>query len=233
MNLVESRHLLIPLISMKKFFFLPLLLLAACGSQVVPAQPSPVVPSAPVAVESSVAPVASPEWKSVVLVDQDYNVTQKGKEWLQAIGTKQITGNVSQARLNIDLSRGNDDKGWSAIGMYIAPLAQGNGFVYPDESVYGSRLHFIAAEWRGDCKRHLAPSSSFGVLKEHSNRLIVELGSVPVTQGEDGCETGMKMIDVESMLNDGGVYLGFMPSNVGYHAKVTLEYVGEIEVKSF
>ena len=218
---------------MKKLFFLPLLLLAACGSQAIPAQQKPVTPAvveAPAVVDSVSTRV---EWKSVVLVDQDYNVTSGGKEWLQAIGTKLITGNVTQARLNIDLSRGNDDKGWSAIGMYIAPLAQGEGFVYPNESVYGTRLHFIAAEWRGDCKRHLAPSSSFGVLKEHSNRMVVELGSIPVTQGDDGCETGMRMIDAAAMLNDGGVYLGFMPSNQGYNAKVTLEYVGDVTVKAF
>ncbi len=186
----------------------------------------------PEALPSSEAPVAQ-EWKSEVLVDQDFNIKAKGKEWLQAIGTKQITGHASQARLHIDLSRGNDDKGWSAIGMYVAPLAQGEGFVYPDESVYGTNLHFLSAEWRGDCKRHLAPSSSFGVLKEHSNTLTVDLSSVDMTKGNDGCEVGKDTLDLLSVLNEKGLYLGFMPSNQGYHAKVTLQYIGDLTFKPF
>lgn len=223
---------------MKKF--LPLLvvgLLSACAAA-TPSQPS--APEA-ASVSSSQASVSSEsgEWKSIVLVDQDYNVTSKGKQWLTDIGTKLITGHATQARLSIDLSRGNDDKGWSAIGMYIAPQRtftnndQSATFTSPDESVFGTNLHFIAAEWRGDCARHLAPSSSFGVLKEHSNQLTVELSGVPATKGSDGCETGTEVLDLLSVINDGGLYIGFMPSNQGYHAKVTLEYVGDLTVAPF
>lgn len=221
---------------MKKVLALiPLVLLTACtvgqyksGQQTPPAASI----SSPEVSSSSEAPAAQ-EWKSVVLVDQDFNVKAKGKEWLQAIGTKKITGHASQARLQIDLSRGNDDKGWSAIGMYVAPVAQGEGFVYPDESAYGTNLHFLAAEWRGDCARHLAPSSSFGVLKEHSNTLTVDLSSVDMTKGNDGCEVGKDNFDLLSVLNEKGLYLGFMPSNQGYHATVTLQYVGDLTVAPF
>jgi hypothetical protein len=223
---------------MKKF--LPLLalgLLAACGARTTPIEqasaPSPIEAVS----ESSSASVEG--WKSEVLVDQDYNVSGSGSSWLKSIGTKLITGNVTQARLSIDLSRGNDDKGWSAIGMYVAPqktftTEDGKAsFKSPDESVYGTHLHFIDATWSGNCKRNLSANSSFGVLKEHSNSLVVELSSDPVSKGDDGCDAGKGSIDVMSALNDGGVYLGFMPSNLGYHAKVTLEYRGDITVSPF
>lgn len=213
---------------------LPLLLLGvltACTVQPYKPQQTPpaatIVPS-----EVSEASSAPEEWQSIVLTDRDYDVRSNGAQWLKDIGTQLVQGNVSQARLNIDLSRGNDDKGWSAIGMYIAPLAQGEGFVYPNESVYGTNLHFIDAVWRGDCARHMAPDSSFGVLKEHSNQLTVDLAAVPATKGSDGCDTGTESLNLLQHLSD-GLYIGFMPSNRGYHAKVTLEYVGDLTAKPF
>lgn len=222
---------------MKKFLpALLLVLLTACTVKSYRSEQSPPaskIDAPEVSFSSSEASSVAKEWKSIVLVDQDYNVSAKGAEWLKAIGTQLVTGNASEARLVIDLSRGNDLKGWSGIGMYAAPVAQGEGFVYPNESVYGTNLHFIAAEWRGDCARHLAPSSSFGVLEEHDNTITVDLAAVPATKGSDGCEVGSTNLDLLSDLNNGGVYLGFMPSNQGYHAKVTLEYVGELSAKPF
>lgn len=210
------------------YLVLALSLLTACT--VSSRNPQQASQAKSVSVASSSSP--SEEIQSIVLTDKTYNVTSNGRQWLADIGTVLLKGNVSQARLKIDLSRGNDDKGWSAIGMYVAPLAQGEGFTYPDESVYGTNLHFINAEWRGDCKRHISPESSFGVLKEHSNHLMVDLSAVPVT-AQNTCDTNIRTIDVMSALNDGGVYLGFMPSSSGYHAKVTLEYVGEITASAF
>jgi hypothetical protein len=215
---------------------LPLLLvglLSACTVGSYKSQQTPPVATieqSEVASSSDESP-ASQEWQSVVLTDRDYDVRSNGAQWLKDIGTQLAQGNVSQARLQIDLSRGNDDKGWSAIGMYIAPLAQGEGFVYPNESVYGTNLHFINAVWRGDCARHLAPTSSFGVLKEHSNHLTVDLAAVPVT-AKDPCDTSSVTLNLLQHLSD-GLYIGFMPSNRGYHAKVTLEYVGDLTAKPF
>jgi hypothetical protein len=233
---------------MKKFLpALLLVLLTACTVKSYRSEQSPPasnIDAPEVSFSSSEASSVAKEWKSIVLVDQDYNVSAKGAEWLKAIGTQLVTGNASEARLVIDLSRGNDDKGWSAIGMYAAPQRtftnndQSATFRSPDESVYGTNLMFISAAWRGSkgadgkCQRSLAPSSSFGVLNEHSNSITVDLNAVPVT-AKDACDTSTRTLDLLSALNDGGVYLGFMPSNAGYHAKVTLEYVGDLSAKPF
>lgn len=236
---VESVCILSPFFTMKKFLIsISLLSLTACGTQLASEQT--VSSSASSQASSSVSSMSS-EWKSVVLTDQTYDIKSSKAQWLTDIGTKLVQGNVSEARLQIDLSRGNDDKGWSAIGMYIAPQAtfgEGNAtFKSPDESVYGTNLHFINAVWRGSkgadskCQRSLAPSSSFGVLKEHSNHLTVDLSAMPVT-AKDPCDTSVVTLDLAKHLSD-GLYIGFMPSNRGYHAKVTLEYKGDITVKPF
>lgn len=216
---------------------LPLLLLGLLTACTVKSYKPQQTPPAATIEQPEVSSSSVAEWKSVVLTDRDYDVRSNGAQWLKDIGTQLAQGNVSQARLQIDLSRGNDDKGWSAIGMYIAPLAQGEGFVYPNESVYGTNLHFINAVWRGSkgadgkCQRSLAPSSSFGVLKEHTNHLTVDLAAVAAT-AKDPCDTSSVTLNLLQHLSD-GLYIGFMPSNRGYHAKVTLEYVGELTTKPF
>ena len=48
-----------------------------------------------------------------------------------------------------------------------AAIRSPNGNFYPGETAFGTHLHFLDAFWRGDCKRHLDPNASFGVLHEH------------------------------------------------------------------
>lgn len=174
--------------------------------------------------------------KEIVLVDQAYDGigSLKGAEWLRGIKAQLVKGDITHGELVVTLERGDQTTSWSAAGMYIAPAAQGDGFTYPDESQYGTRLHFLSAEWRGDCERHLSPSSSFGVLKGHEATLTSDLSSVVVTQ-PDPCQKGTTTIDVMSMINGGGVYLGFAPSDrqVSPYMKVVLRYRGTIETKAF
>lgn len=212
--------------------------LALVGCTVsAPANPTEATIVAPASSASSYEPL--PEvlpMQEITLVDQDYSgvASKKGAEWLRAIKTQLVKGNITSGELVVTLSRGTGSTSWSAAGMYIAPLAQGDGFVYPDESVYGTNLHFLSAEWRGDCKRHLSPSSSFGVLKAHDATLTVSLREVFVTQA-DPCQKGTRTIDILEMINDGGVYLGFAPSDrtVAPYMKVVLRYRGAIEAKPF
>jgi hypothetical protein len=204
---------------------------------------------APVAEEATIAAPASfgssvssydapPEvlpMQEIVLVDQDYSGigALKGAEWLRGIKAKMIKGEITSGELVVTLERGADNTSWSAAGMYIAPLAQGEGFVYPNETVFGTNLHFLSAEWRGDCKRHLSPSSSFGVLKEHEATLRVNLIDVRMTQ-PDPCQKGSVSVNLIDLIN-GGVYLGFAPSDrqTAPYMKVVLRYRGNVEVKSF
>lgn len=172
--------------------------------------------------------------QELVITDQSYADvhTKKGMEWLQSIGTSHITGTVRDAELTIELSRGTKLTGWSGVGMYVAPATMTqNGNYYPDESIYGTRMYFINAEWRGDCQRHLAPTSSFGVIKEHSNTITVKLNDVPTTKGTDGCETGMDSINLSNIINNSGLFLGIAPSDDTYHVKATLRYRGDLSVK--
>lgn len=173
----------------------------------------------------------------IVLVDQDGTAASSvaGLERLRAFGTKKIEGHLESAYLDIELSRGpgDDGKGWAAIGAYIAPLAHGEGFDYPNEEKYGTRLHFIDAVWNGKCIRALAPSSSFGVLSGHSNALRgVDFGAVPVTADDDGCDSSVRVLDLIEEVNSGGLVIGFWPSNPTYHYKVTLRYSGDVNVSS-
>lgn len=169
------------------------------------------------------------ETKTVTLVDQDYpTTTAKGRDWLKAIGTVKLVGNLESASLHITVSRGGNNKGWSAVGIYAAPF-DANG--WPNESVYGTRLAFIDAHWNGDCLRHLADDSSFGVLHEHNASTVVNFLSVPVTSGSNGCNDGQ---EVRDLLNDvkTGLYLGFAPSSPGYHIKAELTYTGDLTITS-
>lgn len=174
--------------------------------------------------------------KEITLVDQDYGGigSLKGAAWLRGIKTKLITGEITDGELVVTLERGEQSTSWSAAGMYVAPAAQGEGFTYPDESRFGTRLHFLSAEWRGDCNRHLSPSSSFGVLKGHESTLTVKLRDVAVTH-PDPCQKGSISLDLIEMINSGGVYLGFAPSDrkVAPYMKVVLRYRGTIETKDF
>jgi len=64
------------------------------------------------------------EMKEIVIVDQSYDVRgKKGTDWLRAIGTVHISGNIESGELIVDLSRGEKLTGWSGIGMYIAEEA--------------------------------------------------------------------------------------------------------------
>lgn len=172
--------------------------------------------------------------KTVTLVNRSFEkaVGAKGADWLRAIGAVKLTGNVEAGNIKVKLSRGPDDdgKGWSALGMYLAPLAHStDGFDYPNETVYGTNLHFVDAQWRGDCQRHLSPNSSFGVIKGHSNSTQFALGGVPLTAA-DPCSTETRIVDLRSIINEQGLFLGFMPSDGRYAAEITLEYIGELEV---
>lgn len=233
-----------------KRLLLPALLavsLAACTvRQYEPERPAYTPPATEPAAEivapsSSSAPVE--QWKEVILTDRTFEraVGVKGMDWLKAIGTVRVEGQMKKAELVIELTRGAEDdgKGWSAIGAYFAPLATRYAedgtklFDYPDETTYGTRLHFLDAEWRGDCHRHVAPSSSFGVLKEHDNSTTLDFAAVPMTKDDDGCETGQKKVNMLDIVNDTGLVIGFMPSDTRYHGKVTLRYIGEATVTPF
>lgn len=228
---------------MKRFLLLLTLMLTvtACSVKIVrPDHPSIVRVEEPVVTNTLAEPVSKStaiDRKFAVLVDQTFESASglTGQDWLKAIRTVRLNGNIRDAKLHIDLSRGpNDDgKGWSALGVYVAPVAQGEGFVYPDEKVYGKRLHFVNAEWDGNCKRKLAPTSNFGVLHSHDNSMTTAFNSVSVSSGDDGCDTGMNKLNLENDVNGDGLYIGFMPSDARYHAKVTLEYIGELTVSPF
>lgn len=175
--------------------------------------------------------------KEITLVDQNYDgvASMKGAEWLRAIKTAKVSGDITSGELVVTLERGGDNTSWSAAGMYIARAGQTqNGNSYPDETSFGKSLHFISSEWRGDCERHLSPSASFGVLKEHTASLTVNLRDVLVTK-RDPCEKGQDRIDIIQMINDGGVYLGFAPSDrkIAPYMKVVLRYRGTLEVTNF
>ena len=145
-----------------------------------------------------------------------------------------LTGNIEpDAYITVELSRGvNDDgRGWSGLGFYIAPVAQGNGFDYPDESVFGTNLNYVDAVWRGDCKRHLAVESSFGVLKEHDNTASFGLSTLPLTAA-DPCSTESRTVDLVSIINGGGLYIGAMPSDGSYHAVITIHYRGQLKMET-
>lgn len=176
--------------------------------------------------------------KEVTLVDQDYTGvgSLKGAEWLRAIKTQLVKGDITDGELVVTLERGGDNTSWSAAGMYFARAAQGEGFTYPDETSFGTRLHFLSAEWRGTCgSRSLAPNASFGVLKEHEATLTIPLREVRMTKGDDGCETGTVTHNLLDMINDTGLYMGFAPSDrkTAPYMKVVLRYRGTLDIKPF
>jgi hypothetical protein len=215
-----------------------LLTLALIGCTAEAPTPTDHIIRAPQASSSSSsfkAPEVIP-MKEIVLVDQDYTgvASLKGAEWLRGIKAQLVSGDITDGELVVTLSRGTGSTSWSAAGMYIAPAAQGEGFVYPDESRFGTHLHFLSAEWRGSCERHLAPSSSFGVLKGHEATLTLKLREVVMTQ-PDPCEKGTTSVDILELINNGGVYLGFAPSDkkTAPYLKVVLRYRGTIETKAF
>ena len=226
---------------MRKFLPLGLVLalLTACTvHERYPEQPAQIAPPAydEAPASSSSATQAPAQTQEVVLVDRTYVGAngKKGREWLDAVGAVLVQGHIRGGLLQVELTRGEKLTGWSAVGMYLAEVGTSkNGNAYPDETRFGTRLHFINAEWRGDCARHLAPSSSFGVLKEHSNSMLTDVSAVPVTRGDDGCTAGMEDINLAKIVNDGGLFLAFAPSDETYHVKVTLRYVGDITVTPF
>lgn len=215
--------------------------LIGCTAEAPGADPVPTIQAPPSASSSQAVPEVI-QMKEITLVDQDYTgvSSQKGAEWLRAINTKLIKGDITDGELVVTLSRGTENTSWSAAGVYIAPLAQGEGFTYPDESRFGTRLHFLSAEWRGTkaadgtCARSLAPSSSFGVLKGHDATLTVKLRNVAMTQ-PDPCQKGSVTVDILDLINSGGVYLGFAPSDrqTAPYMKVVLRYRGTIDVTAF
>lgn len=222
---------------MRKLLPLALVLaLAACTVQdlEVPEQPVSSMPAASEpAVISEETDAETQDFQDIVLVDQSYNGVhgKRGRAWLDAIGTKLVQTNATEGQLIVELSRGEKLTGWSAVGMYLAEVGTAkNGNPYPDETVYGTNLHFLAAEWRGDCHRHLAPSSSFGVLEQHENSITLDLEAVPMTKGNDGCQTGTETLNMLQALRD-GLYIGFAPSDDTYHLKVTLRVNAETSVK--
>jgi len=207
--------------------------LAGCSAYKAP---SPIPEQAtlqPVSEESS----SVEDWKEVTLVDQDYTGVSSlnGMDWLHAVHAALVVGNVTDAEMVFTLARGDSTTSWSAVGMYVANVGvTENGNRYPDEKEFGTRMYFVDAEWRGDCVRHLSPTSSFGVLKGHESTLTIsDLHSFPVTNGTDGCKTGQQQIDLLSKIRDGGVYLGFAPSDkqTAPFLKVVLRYKGDVAVK--
>lgn len=219
-------------------YVLPLFLLAACGATET-IEDTPIPDSITYESSSSSSSVEEEQMKEIVLIDKTFSGVhgKRGQEWLREIGTQRVHGEITEGELVVDLSRGEKLTGWSGIGMYIAQVGNSAlGTPYPDETRYGTRLYFLDAIWRGGntptCQRSLAPSSSFGVLKEHSNHLVLQLESIPTTMA-DSCDTGVNTFNLLEEINNGGVFLGFSPSDDGYHAKVTLRYKGNVSVSPF
>lgn len=183
--------------------------------------------------EATDAEPADTSFRQIIFADRSYEraVGAKGAAWLDAIGAVKLTGDVDYATMHIKLTRGlqDDGRGWSALGFYMAPVAHGNGFDYPDESVFGTNLNYVDAVWRGDCKRHLSAESSFGVLKEHSNEATYDMGAMPFSAA-DPCSTESRTVNLTDLINNGGLYLGAMPSDGSYHAYITIDYVGTLDV---
>lgn len=220
---------------MKRLLLLALpLVLAACTiHQSYPARQSATVESSPQV--ASDAPASSVQTSSLTLVDQSYvAVTGTGADWLRAIKTQLLTGNVSTATLHLHVARGDSKTGWAAVGLYIATATKSdNGNTYPDSTKFGNHLHFVSAVWNGSCKRQLSPSSSFGVLKSHDADLTIDLAAVPVAKGDDGCSTDSETLNLLDVINNGGLFLGVSPSSNAYSVTATVEYTGNLSAQPF
>ena len=220
---------------------LPVLLLAACtGTQA----PAPSVPtdtdvgtvSSIEAASSSSAVATAPSGTTVTLVSQTFvDVSAKGLVGLQEMGVKKIKGHLDTAQLTLEL-KGNEK--WGVVAMYFAPLlaakvdAKGNVVfregINPDQE--WKHFRFIGATWNGDCHRHVSAKSFGAVGTEVANKTF-DLSALPLTKGDDGCDTAQDVVDVLKLINDnGGGYIGFLTSPSNYTLKADLTYTGEATV---
>src|SRR5262245_12282584 len=63
-------------------------------------------------------------YDSSVLVDQVYSAdlyNKKGIEWIRGLQTKKVKGDVSDAKLIVEIDRADTLTGWAAVGMYLGP----------------------------------------------------------------------------------------------------------------
>lgn len=181
---------------------------------------------------SSVEP--EPEWHSVVLVDQNFaSVADKtGLERLRAMKTKVLKGTLEQASLTFELNRGSNDKSFSAVAMYQMPY--NDGVAQPQ--LEWKRFRFVDASWVGNCNRNLSPKSGFTTLGVQNIQATYDLSEFPTTP-EDPCSTQGNVHDFVNAINstdpDVDFAFGFMPSDLNANLKVTLDYVGDLEITDF
>ena len=157
--------------------------------------------------------------KTEILVDQDYSSmgSVRGFDWLKAIGTKKLSGDLSYATLTITNS------GDSAVGMYYAGLTPTGGL---DTSNEWRTTRFIDGEWVGDCSRKLYDYNRF------NDGGSVDLSALPLSNA-DTCIHGVETIDLLKKMNeDKGAFLGFVLVNKADHLRVVLEYEGDLKVET-
>ncbi len=215
---------------MRNFFLLLTSLALVACSQYNP--PAPALYDQPAGEDpSSVAASSSEQAMTTdVLFDGEASAAEgkTGMDWLRAIQTKRIYGNVGNAKLHITV-----DSKYAAVGVYIANVAVSkNGNGYPDERFFGTHLHFIDAVWSGDGHRHLAEHSNFGVRQPHALTFTYNLAALPMTRGDDGSSTASVTENLLSSLNADDLYLGFTTAGYKGHLKVTLEHDGELNATS-
>lgn len=221
--------------NMRHLFFASVAGLALCGCIQRYEPPTTITfPRPPSVAEStsssSVHEIDSaPDRGSLVITDQRYLIGEvRGREWIQAIGAKKLRGNIQNANLTVTISR-NQDSGWGAVGMYLAPLAP-DGQINVEHEWKNTR--YLAAQWKGTCHRHLAPSISFGVLDGPSKTITVPLSSVPVSAA-DPCDPSLNHVDIESLINADGVILGFLPSDQSFSIKASVSFDGRLNAEVF
>jgi hypothetical protein len=176
--------------------------------------------------ESSIA-----ETKTVILVDQSFEsvIGTRGAAKLKAMRVQKIAGNVKNASIHFTLSRNGQNEGIAGVMMYAAQLDEVGNIIPATE---WSRFRAVDASWLGDGRCQLAPSDS-GLVSGKGE--TVEMGysfsAVPVSDVQPECMAGGEQIDLEGMLYGGGIALGFLPTNEGYHLTVTLTYEGDLTIK--
>lgn len=174
------------------------------------------------------------EWHEVVLVDQNFAHVgdNTGIERLRAMQTKVLKGTLEEAHLTFYLDRGSNDKSFSAVAMYQMPYNDG----VAQSGLEWKRFRFVDAQWVGNCNRNLSPKSGLTTLGVQNIQATYDLSAFPTTP-EDACSTEGLVHDFVNAFNstdpDVDFAFGFMPSDLNANLKVTLDYVGDLEITDF
>jgi hypothetical protein len=163
-----------------------------------------------------------------VIVDQSYEgmVGKTDRDWINAIGAVRISGKSSFARIEVELSRNGQNTGFQGVAAYFAPL---------------NASHHIHSEWRRAryvdatllkaCSRALSAKSTLSTLGVEKVSKTYDLAYLPTTK-EDTCDLGQDQHDILGAIITHGAILGFYPTNVNAHLKITLVHDGGLIVSA-